>query len=324
MAFNGGAGIVIDGDASSLDASVASRNADHGIVVRGAATRLQNTEVSYNGGDGLHLYAIVDVDDHTKGTCNGGRLVAAEGITLPPAPRVTMAIDDLTAFTVVGDLTGTPNTAYVVQALALPSVCNLDHPAYGIGSTTVTTDAHGYATFRIVAGRGYGTYNVTLERMAATARLASHPSSLSELSPVINATLNTDHRVDLAVSTTGPTTTSIGSDVTFDTVVSNGGPAAIYNAVINIALLPGAQLVSFATERGHCVDDRYCYLDALGPGDTAVIHHKIRFLTTGVFTYSVNASFSAGFGDIDPNPGNNQGQVTVRVDKTSRRRAVVH
>lgn len=330
---NDGPGIIVDGNANTLDANNASHNGGHGIVghgivVHGAATALRHTETSYNTGDGLHVAAVVDVDDYTTGTCNGGKLIAGEGITLLPAPRVTMAIDDLTAVTVLGDLTAGPETTYVVQALSASNACDSDQPSYRIGSTTVTTDTHGYAAFRIVVGRFQDVYIGAIDRVGAIAHLASHPSSISERSPLSDYTLNTNHRADLAVSTTGPTVATVGSDVTFDTIVTNHGPAAIYNTgVIDIPPLPGATLVRVTMEKGECYLGllNWCSLDAFGSGDTAVIHHTLRFSTPGVYAYSATARLYAG-GDVDPNAGNNQGQVTIRVEsiKTSRRRAVGH
>lgn len=328
MKGNDGEGILVDSNTNTLDANLASHNGGHGIVVHGAATALRHTESSYNSGDGLHLYAVVDVDDSMTGTCNGGKLIAGDGIPLQPAPRVTMAVDDLTAVTVFGDLTAAADTKYVVQTLSASNACGPEQPTYRIGSTTVTTDAHGYAAFRVLAGRYQDVYIGALDRVAAIAHLASHPSGISELSPLVNSTLNTNHRADLAVSTTGPTVVTVGSDVTFDTVVINNGPAAIYNTgTIDIPALPGATLVRVTMEKGTCYLGglNWCLLDPFAPGDMAVIHHTLRFSTPGLYTYSATARLYSG-GDVDPNAGNNQGQVNVLVEsiKTSRRRAVVH
>jgi hypothetical protein len=324
---NGGAGIRVEGTGNTIDSDLITGNIGDGIVVNGTGTHVRNVYTSYNGGNGMRLFQPIDARDNV-GTCNaGGRLIAADGLAVPPAPRVTLAVDDLTVMTTTGDLRGEPNTHYRVEALALPADCLGSAGPGHIGAAEVTTDASGFATFRIFANKYGENYGRTLEKVAALTLLSGTPmASTSERSAVIQAVTNTDHRADLVTTVTGPSTAPTNLNVTFETRVTNNGPAAVYGLTVDIPKLAGAQYVSAETTSGNCFLAGFntCALGFMAPGDTAVIRHTVNFGTPGSFQYTATATLWSGNKDVDPNPANSTGRLPITVSLSQRQRAVRH
>jgi hypothetical protein len=329
---NGGAGVRIDGDFNMVDSDFvgvringqALPNGGDGIVVNGAHNVVINCAVSNNGGSGIKLLAPAHVQNN-HGSCNVGGFI---GGSLIEPPRVMFARADPTAGTIGGFLQGEPNADYRIEVDAASATCP-DTGTSQLGTITVTTNATGYAqwtgTFDLFGQVGS---NFTYRPVKSVAVLATRgDTEVSRQSDPVTAFVTGETLADLRVQTTAPAGAIFNEIVDFVTVATNAGPAAVDGFLVNIPHIPGTISVSITTTSGYCGDNgvttKGCFIGALGAGEVATIHERVRVsISSGTLHHVATALHSSrGVVKIDPNPSNDSATVDVGVAGANRRRA---
>ena len=318
---NGGSGVRIDGDGNTLNNAHIGRdaplnlglpsrplaNGGDGIVVIGAHNTVMSSTVSNSRGYGLLLLALANLEDNA-GSCNARGFVS--GPLIDP-PRITFARADPTAITFGVLFQGTPNARYRIGLAAATTAC----PDFGLpslGTTTVTTDATGYASWTATLGTGF-----TVPGVSAIATRGE--AEVSRQSDIVAAFATREPRADLTVQTTAPGGASATDLIDFVTTVTNIGPAAVDGFIVDIPRTPGTAFLSAATTSGACYLGglQECFIETLAVGESATIRERVRVLATSGTLHHLatvrHYDSTRSQPRVDPNPANNTSTVDVRI-----------
>lgn len=327
---NSGAGVRIDGDFNTVDSDFvgvridgrALSNAGDGIVVSGAHNVVINCAVSNNGGSGIKLLAPAHVQNN-HGSCNAAGLIV--GSLIEP-PHIVFARADPTAGSVGGFLQGEPNADYRIEVDAASATCP-DTGTPQLAVITVTTNATGYAqwtgTFDLYGQVGSTFKYRTLTGVTVVATRGD--TEVSRQSEPLTAFVTGETHADLRVQTTAPAGAIFNQVVDFVTAVTNAGPAAVDGFLVKIPYIPGTIIVSTTSSSGYCDNGltKVCHIGALGVGEVATIHERVRVSTSSGTLHHVATALhsSKGVEKIDPNPSNDSATVDVGIAGANRRRA---
>jgi hypothetical protein len=337
---NVGPGLRVDGSGNFLDglyAGTLAANGGDGILITGTGNHLTNSVASNNLANGLTLAVPLAELTNTFGTCNGKLFLDNNDDGPTPndfpdldnvlnAPRITSAVDDLSALTVIGSLDGQRATRYRIYVASFSASCEV----HGVGFVDVTTDANGFGSFRgVLAKQPFSAQAVT--RVGALATLLTPGASpsryeTSELSAIVNTVVNSDHRADLTVSITAPAAAPAGTAIPFEIRVSNRGPAALYAVRVDVPHSAGAIYSNGTTTVGECylAGSGFCNVDPFGAGDTAIIRGSVAVGTPGNFDIHVDVQTWSDSPEVDPAPADNTAVAHVLVGPATRMRAARH
>lgn len=115
---------------------------------------------------------------------------------------------------------------------------------------------------------------------------------------------------DLALTKTGPATVVVGSDVTYELTVTNGGPDQATGVTVTDELPAGMVLADASTTKGTCAESSpvACTIGTMAPGGSAEITIVATPTTSGIAVNQANVSSGA----VDP-PSNNTSSAMTAV-----------
>jgi titin len=157
-----GTGEVIQGNDIGTDSTgtLALGNASNGVSITGSNNTIGGTSaaagntIAFNGNDGVLVNTGTGnaiLSDLIFSSGNLGIELINNGNHNQAAPVLTSAVEDGVNTVIQGTLQSTPNTTFTVQFFSDPSV-DPSGSAEGqqlLGTTTVTTDASGFASFTV-------------------------------------------------------------------------------------------------------------------------------------------------------------------------------
>jgi len=308
------AGIRIDGDNNRVDSvwigvgahyfAGALPNGGDGITVNGAQNTVIFCTISNNEGYGVQFLQPARFLNN-DGSCNKRGFV---GGLLTEPPVITSARADPAVIALSGIVHGIPDTIYRIDFLGIPTSCPSSSDLRA-GTIGVTTDASGLATWTTLLH-----YYPLASLVAIAIRDDIEVSHPSEPFPVF---ISGEHRADLSIRTTGPSSARTGQTIEFVTEITNNGPAAVGAIRLTIPRVPGASFVSTTLNlKADCYLDglEYCGIGPLAIGETTSIVERVRITATGgTLNYLATVSHYYPSPMTDPNPANNSSTVTVPV-----------
>ena len=161
-------------------------------------------------------------------------------------PTLTLGQSDGTETTIQGTLYESPNTTYLLQFFSSPTE---DPSGHGqgkvmVGSSSVTTDANGNATFTQQLP------SATLPGQFISATATNPQNDTSEFS----SDLAVQGQINLVLTASAtPDPVQAGGTVTYSLTVANQGFNDAHNVVLNNVLPAGLSLSSIATSQGYVV-----------------------------------------------------------------------
>ena len=217
------------------------------------------------------------------------------------------------ATTIQGALTSTPNTSFLIQFFGSPTE---DPTGYGegkdlLGSTSVATNANGYATFNtgISAGSSPG------EFISATATSPSGDTSEFSLDIV------TQGQVNLVLTGTGtPNPVLAGGQETYTLKVANQGNISAHQVTLTDQLPAGVSLVSAATSQGYIFPSANgaivaAGLGTIGPGMQATV--TIVVGTPANMTGTITDTATVTSQETDPHPSSESATIVTSVEQAA-------
>jgi uncharacterized repeat protein (TIGR01451 family) len=215
--------------------------------------------------------------------------------------------------TISGRIDSRANTVYVLEFFANPG-CDPSGHGEGpivLGTTNVTTDAIGTATYTI-------TFTNTLAAGGFVSATATDPLfNTSEFSRCVQI-VATDGGADMAIRiTTAATAVSVGEDVQWQLAVTNFGPGNASSVRVTISLPNGLTLISVTASQGTCSQMSNavpCDLGVIVNGASAAITVVARVDAVGTSTGSAGVNVASG----DPNLENNALDLVVTATERPR------
>lgn len=138
-----------------------------------------------------------------------------------------------------------------------------------------------------------------------------------------NIALPTIVQADLGISkTVSPGPYNIGGEITYTITVRNQGPSTANNVRVTEQLSANLELLSFVSSRAGVTYDQttgIIQIGQMGNGETVVLTIKARILAAGPIPNNVTVVAN----EPDPNPGNDEDDVTVVVPASSADLSVV-
>ncbi|HEX6641825.1 MAG TPA: IPTL-CTERM sorting domain-containing protein, partial [Thermoanaerobaculia bacterium] len=266
-----------------------------------------------NAGNDAGSAAPVTVGGSGSGIADLSASKTTQTTTAGPGDTVTYTI------TVTNNGPNAANEVIVQDTLPAALLFQSITPAAGFTCTTPAVGATGTITCTggPLANAATATFTlVTTIAPSATGTFANAVTvSSSDADPVSGNSTSTTAPIvvataDLAITkTTNSTTAPNGSTVTYTITVTNNGPDAATNVVVNDDLPAGLQFVSAVPSQGSCsgTDPFSCSLGTLNDGASATI--TVQALVTATSgTVSNTATVTAD--TDDGNPGNNGSSTT--------------
>ena len=232
--------------------------------------------IAYNGSAGVRLHTFNSVLGNAIFD-NSGLGIQTHFEDLEPPVLVSATEDD--AQTVIeGYVPGSPGTAVRVELFA-NDVCDPSGAGEGktfIGSVEVVPGAHARAEFQYVVPSVLS--NAVITATATSAEMGT--SSFSACRPVLDV-----HGIDLGVvQTDGSDPTSLSSNVIYQIVITNAGPATATAVVLTNRWSTNAVFVSVQTSQGACANAGgalVCSLGSLVPGSEVNLTLQLRLTQWG-------------------------------------------
>jgi uncharacterized repeat protein (TIGR01451 family) len=229
-------------------------------------------------------------------------------ITKTDSPDPVIAGETL-IYTVTVDNAGPSDAVNVVVTDTLPagvtfvstSGCNND-PS-GVPTCTLgTIAAGGSAQYTIEVTVNAGTSG-TITNTASVVSDATDPDTGNNPTTE-NTTVNQPEADLLITKTDSPDPVTVGDNVTYTVVVSNGGPDAAQNVVLTDTLPGGVTFVSATPDQGSCSESGgtvTCNLGNIASGASVNIVIVVTTTTDGTLTNTASVVSDT----TDPSPGNN-------------------
>jgi uncharacterized repeat protein (TIGR01451 family) len=255
------------GGAVAAAANIIGFNTGAGVVISsGVANLIRGNSILSNGGLGIDLAG----DGVTPNDAGDGDTGANN---LQNTPVITAAVSAGGGTAIVGTLNSTPSTQFTLDFF-VSATC--DGSGFGegatfIGSTTVTTDAAGNATFT-------ATFAGAIPLGQPVTATATNPAgNTSEFSACLQVSDISD--VMVAV-TAAPLTAVSGTNITYTITVTNDGPGIAAGVVVTATLPAQSVFVSCASTGGGVCggagSTRTVTIPTLGPKAAATITIVVR------------------------------------------------
>ena len=304
---NTGTGIYVDGaidtqiggsDAAASN-SIASNQQAGVFVNAGTGIAIRHNAIFDNAGLGIDL-APVGVNLNRTFVPNN------DGPNLFQNYPVITSVSTLgTATTIAGTLNSAPGTFYTIELFSNPTQdpSNNGQGRTFLGTTTVTTDTSGNASFT------FSTASVTLgEFVSAT---ATDPNgNTSEFSA--DATSEAPSTDLVLTLTAAPEPVAAGGILTYTLMAVNNGPAAATNVVVTDTLSTSVSFIGATASTGTIMQSGSTVTATLGTiasGSSATITITVVAPTVGNVTNAATVTLS----ESDSNPANNTQTVTSTV-----------
>jgi uncharacterized repeat protein (TIGR01451 family) len=173
----------------------------------------------------------------------------------------------------------------------------------GLSSGNTATTLNGTTTSAVVTGLTDGTtYTFTVH---ATNSKGNGPESAPSNAVTPTRPLGA---TDMAITISGPSAATAGSNVTYTLSVSNLGPSFAPQVTVDDFIPVGASFVSGSTSQGACglAGSLFqCNLGGMVVNGTATVTVVLNVATAITNTATVNANDAAGNPVVDPSPVNN-------------------
>jgi uncharacterized repeat protein (TIGR01451 family)/CSLREA domain-containing protein len=286
---------------------------------------LSGNTIAYNGGPGVTVYdgaSAIGIQGNSIFSNSGlGIDLGGDGVTPNDPGDTDTGANDLQNFPVLSSAKGGSTLAVTGTLNSLSSATtggpftvdfywsgSCDPSGFGegrtlLGSTPVTTDAAGNASFAKTFG------SLVPGGSAITATATDNAGNTSEFSKCIPVTLPT---ADLSVTKTdSPDPVAVGADLTYQMTVANAGPDPATGVTLTDALPGGVGFVSATPSQGSCTGTATvtCTLGSMATGSGATVTIVVKPTAAGTITNTVSVS-----GDVsDPNPANDTAQATTTV-----------
>ncbi len=305
---NGASGILANSSSNSITGNTITSNSGAGVYVNGAGNFIKQNAIAGNGGLGIDL-APLGVNANDAGDADSG---ANNRLNYPV---ITSASSSSTNTIVTGSLNSTPSGSFEIS---LYSNTTCDTSGFGegmtfIGSTVVTTDGGGNATFGVNIA-----VNTTGKTLTATTKdVGGNTSEFSACSAVTPA-------ADMGITISdAPDPVGPGANVTYTVVVTNAGPGNVTSATLFMPTPPNTTFVSVAQSGttgwvvmtptvgsgGSIQGSRPSF--ASGASTTFTIVLQVNPATAPGTVITANASTSSA--TADPNGANNNASTSTTV-----------
>lgn len=225
-------------------------------------------------------------------------------------PVITGVTTSGTTTTVSGTLASVASRTFTIE---LFSNTARDPSGFGqgrtfVGSTTVTTDAAGNATFSVPT-----TTAVALGAFLSATATDPDGNTSEFAADAVNVAPSVDLNVTLTPS---PSPVAVGGVLTYTVTVSNGGPSVATNVVLTDTLPSGVNFIGATTSLGSVTQAGTspnstvtATLGTLAAGQTATITITVVAPTGGTITNTAVATLA----EADSNPANNTATVATSV-----------
>jgi uncharacterized repeat protein (TIGR01451 family) len=296
------------GDRNQILGNTLANNGGFGVFVLDCVNnRISGNAILSNGQLGIDLnpggVTPNDAGDGDTGANN-----------LQNFPTIATAASAVGGTFVSGSLSSVPSRGYTIE-LFNDTACDPSGNGEGrtpIGSTTVTTDGSGDATFSLVLPASAAVGSV----VTATA-IDDVTGDTSEFSPCAAVVDGTDVSTTIADM---PDPVAAGANITYTIAVANAGPAAASNVALSHTLPANTTFVSFSAPPG--------WSSATPPaGGTGSVSSTIASLPPGMASFtlvvqvdpalangsSIPASVSVSTSSVDTNGANNQAATSTGV-----------
>jgi uncharacterized repeat protein (TIGR01451 family) len=272
-------------------------------IVRGVKI-LGNSIFSNNGtfGVGIDLMFNPGVTPNDAGDTDIG---ANDGQNFP---LITTAVSTALGTTIQGTLNSTPNTNFNIEFFS-NAACDSSNFGEGetfLGSTSVTTDGNGNASFTAIVDAADIGDSIT---STATGPI----SGTSEFSRCVTVTAGAPIDSDLAITKAdSPDPVTVGQTLTYTLTATNNGPANATGVTVTDTMPSGVTFVSATASQGTCsgTSTVTCTLGNLNNGGSATV--TIQVTPTAAGELSNTASIQGS--QADPNQNNNSDTETTTVN----------
>ncbi|HEV2718545.1 MAG TPA: DUF11 domain-containing protein, partial [Thermoanaerobaculia bacterium] len=183
-------------------------------------------------------------------------------------------------------------------ACATPFPCSLGTLNAG-QSAAITT------TFNVPANYA----GTTITNVATVTSAANDPNSGNDTSSV---TTPVTGQADVMISKTGPATTTVGSNVTYNVTITNNGPLAAANVFVNDPTPTG---LTFVSNSGACSGPYPCALGTLNPSQSVTISSTYN-VPVGYTGTTITNTATVSSSTPDANVANNTSSATTSLSGT--------
>ena len=219
----------------------------------------------------------------------------------------TAGLGDTIVFTVaVGNNGPSPMSGVVVNDtptsgltfLSNSGDCTTAFPC-SLGTINANASKTINSTFKVTNGAGTTQTNTATVSSTSTDSVSTNNSDSQSVFVEL---------ADLSISKTGPASATVGSDITFQITVINGGASTAQNVVVNDPTPTG---LTFISNSGACTDPFPCNLGGIVSSGTKIIFAK--YSVNGAVTGDTITNVATVTTTTTDNPGNNSDGATVAI-----------
>jgi uncharacterized repeat protein (TIGR01451 family) len=309
----------------AFDGTTALANGQNGVFVNGAlnsqiggtVTGAGNT-IAFNGGTGVRVDAGTGNAIQRNSIFSNGDLGIIAPVGLQNAPVLTAASTTGSVTTVTGTLNATASTTYTIEFYSntTPDPSGAGEGQTYLGSTSVTTDSNGAATFSAAlspaAGLGLTISAIAIAPSGNTSQFAQNVTN-TEPSADLSVTMTA---VATPVAPAGQVPTS--TFYTYTIIATNNGPNNVSTVTLTDVLPAGVTFVGATSTTGTISQSGSTItvaIPTLNSGNSVTVRLTIVSPSTIPSGGSITntATVTAGSGGADPNPGNNSASLSTTV-----------
>lgn len=299
---NSASGTIVGGTAQGEGNTIAFNNGAGVFVGSGARNAIQSNSIFFNAGLGIDLSPSGPTPNDPGDGDTGANLL--QNFPMLSSAGSTTNNDS----NIQGTLNSAPSSTFTVQFFSSPG-CDAGGSGEGqffIGSTVVTTDASGNASFNV-------TFPVVGELgRAITATAFDSQGNTSEFSPCVTFAGASELEIALTAS---PPSVTVGSNITYTITLTNNGPNNASSVVVSDMLPASTSFVSCSsTLSGMCGgtgNNRTITFNAIQMGEVATITITAKVVCSVATGTIIQNTATVTSPQNDEDTGNNSATASV-------------